>query len=82
MLNATVPRGPPREGRVLEISLENCLEQLCEPGYYNQLYQCLNCIVANGGESTRPPAPPRTRTSSTSVVSGDVVTCCLSHQAC
>ncbi|WVF69431.1 hypothetical protein IAT40_004208 [Kwoniella sp. CBS 6097] len=29
---------------------DQCNEYLCNPAAYNQLFQCLNCIVANGGE--------------------------------
>ena len=47
------------EGRFQNIPTHTCLEQLCQPASFNHLRECLNCIVANGGERevtiSRPP---------------------------
>jgi hypothetical protein len=71
VLNASLPISPRPSASVITVPEDDCVEALCDPAGYNHLYQCLNCIIANGGQRTRPPRPSRTvvTISASSVVS-------------
>ena len=48
----------------IQYSEDECAERLCDPDAYNHLYECANCIVANGGDTTRSTGPTSTASSS------------------